>query len=150
MYESVIVLNASMEPLMRVDLKHAIRMLVREVAVVQESEGDRMIGHLPFPKVLRLVKFVKTTWRAARGPSWSRKGLLARDKFKCGYCGAKAETVDHIIATSVGGKSTWLNTVAACGPCNSKKGASSARARGMICKAKVYAPTWWEIGLIGK
>ena len=34
---SVIVLNASYEPLHTVSIQHAIRMLVREVAVVEEA-----------------------------------------------------------------------------------------------------------------
>ena len=149
MYDSVVVLNSTMEPLMRVDLKHAIRMMVREVAVIEESEGDRMIGHLPFPKVLRLVRFVKTAWRHARGPGWSRKGLMTRDGYKCGYCGGKADTVDHIVPTSAGGKSTWLNTVAACGRCNSKKGARTPEQLKISIRNRIYAPTWWELGIVG-
>ena len=38
------------------------------------------------------------------------------------YCSATATTVDHIIPRSKGGGSIWDNLVAACSPCNAKKG----------------------------
>ena len=60
---SVLILNAGYEPLHRVSIQHAIRMLVREVAVVEESLDDKTIGHFPFPLVLRLVRYVKLNWR---------------------------------------------------------------------------------------
>ena len=40
----VVLLNASYEPLGRVSFQHAVRMLFREVALVEEQHGDRMIG----------------------------------------------------------------------------------------------------------
>ena len=42
--EAVLVLNADLGPLHRVSLKHAIRMLFRQVAEVHEAEPDRLIG----------------------------------------------------------------------------------------------------------
>ena len=59
----VLVLNADLGPLHRVSLRHAIRMLLREVAVVHEAEPDRLIGVYPVPRVLRLVSYVVTRWR---------------------------------------------------------------------------------------
>ena len=35
-------------------------------------------------------------------------------------------TVDHVLPRSKGGKNTWENLVAACKPCNQKKGAKTA------------------------
>ena len=40
-------------------------------------------------------------------------------------------TFDHIIPRCKGGRTTWENVVAACGPCNLKKGARDPRAIGM-------------------
>jgi 5-methylcytosine-specific restriction endonuclease McrA len=148
MNTSVMVLNASFEPIQRVDLKHAIRMLVREVAVVEEQEGERMIGHLPFPKVLRLVKYVAMKWRSARAPSWSRKRLMARDKDRCAYCGKHATTVDHVIPISRGGTSSWLNTVAACSPCNNKKGHKTLHESRMKLLVTPFAPSWWDLNIV--
>lgn len=148
MNTSVMVLNASFEPIQRVDLKHAIRMLVREVAVVQEAEGDKMIGHLPVPRVLRLVKYVAMKWRTAKSPSWSRKRLLARDKELCAYCGKHATTVDHVIPVSLGGTSSWLNTVASCSPCNNKKGNRTVAEARMKSRVTPYAPSWWDLNIV--
>lgn len=148
MSASVLVLNTTFEPMQRVDWKHAVRMIMREVAVIEEAEPDKMIGHLPFPKVLRLVKFVKTQWRTARPPTWSRKRLLARDKGLCVYCTKPATTVDHVVPVSRGGKSTWLNTVASCSPCNNKKGNRTATESRMKSKVTPFAPTWWQLGVL--
>ena len=75
----VLVLNADCGPLHRVSLRHAIRMLFREVAVVHEAQPDARIGVFPIPTVVRLVSYVVTRWRHSRGPAWSRAGVLARD-----------------------------------------------------------------------
>jgi hypothetical protein len=45
--EHVLVLNADLGPLHRVSLRHAIRMLCRQVAVVHEAEPDIRIRCLP-------------------------------------------------------------------------------------------------------
>jgi hypothetical protein len=83
---SVIVLNASYEPLHTVSIQHAIRMLVREVAVVEEAHGERTIGPFPVPRVLRLVRYVVTHWRYAAGRmKYSKHGVLRRDRFRCAY-----------------------------------------------------------------
>ena len=120
--EHVLVLNADLGPLHRVSLRHAIRMLYRQVAVVHEAEPDIRLGIWPLPRVVRLVQYVVTRWRYTGGPSWSRPGVMARDGHRCGYCGTVATTVDHILPRARGGKNTWLNTVAACGGCNQRKG----------------------------
>src|SRR5690348_7851444 len=112
---AVLVLNADLGPLHRVSLRHAIRMLFRQVAVVHEAEPDRLIGVYPVPRAVRLVAYVVTRWRHSHGPSWSRAGVLARDGHTCAYCGRPATTVDHLLPRSRGGRNTWKNTVAACG-----------------------------------
>ena len=67
----VLVLNTDNTALHTVTLKHAIRMLVREVAVVEQAHEDRRIGPYPWPLVLRLIRYVKTTFLYARNPLWS-------------------------------------------------------------------------------
>jgi hypothetical protein len=49
---AVLVLNADLGPLHRVGLRHAIRMLVRQVAVVHEADPGRIIGPWLAPRVL--------------------------------------------------------------------------------------------------
>ena len=143
--DAVLVLNADFGPLHRVSLRHAIRMLFREVAVVHEAEPDRVIGVFPMPTVVRLVNYVVTRWRYTSGPSWSRRGLMARDKRRCGYCGNHATTVDHVVPRSRGGKDTWLNTVAACANCNHRKGNRTPAEAHMPLRVKPHVPAWSAI-----
>jgi 5-methylcytosine-specific restriction endonuclease McrA len=138
----VLVLNADLGPLGRVTLRHAVRMLFREVAEVHEAHPDRLIGIYPVPRVVRLVRYVVTKWRYTSGPTWSRPGVLNRDGRRCGYCTGPATTVDHILPRSRGGKNTWKNTVAACDGCNQRKAACTPREAGMVLQVKPYAPTW--------
>jgi 5-methylcytosine-specific restriction endonuclease McrA len=140
----VLVLNAGYEPLHRVSFKHAIRMLAREVAVVEEAVEGRNFGHYPFPKVLRLVKYVFLRWRSHM-PGWSRKRVLLRDNHECAYCGKKANTIDHIIPTSRGGTSDWLNTVAACVKCNNKKADRLLKQTGLSLRRDPFIPNWADV-----
>jgi 5-methylcytosine-specific restriction endonuclease McrA len=117
-------------------------MLLRQVAEVHEAEPDRLIGIYPVPRVVRLLRYVVTKWRYSNGPAWSRSGVMARDEGRCGYCGGHATTVDHILPRSRGGKNTWKNTVAACGPCNQRKGDQTPAEARMPLRATPQAPSW--------
>ncbi|NUR27233.1 MAG: HNH endonuclease [Catenulispora sp.] len=141
----VLVLNADLGPLHRVSLRHAIRMLLRQVAVVHEADPERAIGAYPKPTVVRLVHYVVTRWRHSRGPAWSRAGVYARDGHRCAYCGRPAYTIDHIVPRSRGGLNSWLNTVAACGPCNQRKADRTPAEAGMVLRITPSAPTWYSV-----
>lgn len=141
---SVLVLNAGYEPLHKVSLRHAVRMLARNVAVVEESVDGRTIGPWPLPRVLRLVRYVAMRWRH-RTPSWSRTRLLQRDGGVCAYCGGPARTVDHVVPVCRGGMSDWLNTVAACWKCNNRKGSRTLGESGMSLRVEPFVPAWWHV-----
>jgi 5-methylcytosine-specific restriction endonuclease McrA len=125
----VLVLNASYEPLQRVSLRHAIRMLVRQVAVVEEAHAEQMFGDFPRPTVLRLVRYVVMKW-VHRRPMCTKTAIKARDG-ACAYCGGHAETVDHVVPRSRGGLLTWENAVAACVRCNHRKADRTPAEAGM-------------------
>lgn len=137
---AVLVLNASYEPLQRVSVKHALTMLHRQVAVVEEVHASgRGIGLIP--RVVRLVKYVTMAWIYRRDPSCTKAGVRARDG-RCGYCTTgRAETVDHIIPASRGGGLTWTNTVAACKRCNNRKADRTPEEARMPLLIKPYVPT---------
>jgi 5-methylcytosine-specific restriction endonuclease McrA len=141
----VVVLNTDNTALHTVSVQHAIRMLVREVAIVEEAHEDRRIGPYPWPLVLRLVRYVKTAFRYARTPAWSKRGVLRRDRHTCGYCGDTAHTVDHLLPQSRGGRNTWLNTVAACTRCNHRKANRTPGEAGMVLRTKPAVPSWKDI-----
>ncbi len=141
---SVLVLNAGYEPLHRVSVRHAIRMIVREVAVIEEAVENQTIGDFPFPKVLRLVRYVKLHWRKAK-PRWSKRRLFERDGYRCAYCAGAATTVDHVDPRDNGGETTWLNTVASCFSCNNRKGNRTPKQAGMKLLVTPYEPAWSQI-----
>ena len=137
----VIVLNTDNTTLHTVSVQHAIRMLVREVAIVEEAQEGRKIGPYPWPIVLRLIRYVKTTFLYAQSPAWSKRGVLRRDHHRCAYCKGKAETVDHLLPQSRGGRNTWLNTVAACAGCNHRKANRTPAEAGMRLAVTPYEPS---------
>ncbi|MBB2948995.1 5-methylcytosine-specific restriction endonuclease McrA [Actinoplanes lutulentus] len=139
----VLVLNADEMPLQRVSLRHAIRMLVRQVAEVAEAQPDKLIGVYPMPTAVRLVRYVVTRWRHARtGPAWSKQGVLKRDNRRCAYCAGRADTVDHILPVSRAGRNTWANTVAACSPCNQRKADRTPDEARMRLLVQPATPAW--------
>jgi HNH endonuclease len=137
----VVVLNASYEQLHVVSLKHAIRMLVRKVAVVEEADGT--FGPFPRPLVLRLVRYVRMTFRYARGvAAYSRNGVIRRDKGRCAYCGGRgADTMDHVLPRSRGGATDWMNAVAAHRDCNRAKGGRTPDEAGMPLLWRPWKPS---------
>src|SRR4051794_39163016 len=117
----VIVLNTDNTALHTVSVKHAIKMLVREVAVVEESRVGASIGPYPWPVVLRLIRYVKTTFLYAASPAWSKRGVLRRDAHRCAYCGGGADTLDHPLPPSPGGPHTPPDTGPGRPPCKNGK-----------------------------
>lgn len=119
----VVVLNASYEVLGLVPLHRAINFLVAERVDVVVADETRLFNQeIPLPLVVVFKDYIKVPIGGTRNlAKWSRALLLQRDNYKCGYCGKKATTADHILPKCRGGENTWLNTVAACFPCNNKK-----------------------------
>ncbi len=118
----VLVLNATYQPLNVVSIKRAVVLLLKEKAEVLEQDGGSLRSEkliMPIPAVIRLSYFVKIPRQ--EGVPLTRRTVFARDGHICQYCGARAESIDHIIPRSRGGTHTWENVVAACRRCNSRK-----------------------------
>lgn len=148
MNEQVVVLNASYEPHQQVSMKHALKMLCRGVAVVEEAIEGRMAGPYPVPKILRLIRYVyvKALQGVGRGrPRYSRNGVLRRDNYSCAYCGKHATTIDHVVPKSKGGESSWTNVVASCRKCNEKKADKSLEQSGVSLLYEPYTPTFFQM-----
>lgn len=141
----VVVLNTDNTALHTVSVNHAIKMLVREVAIVEEARDGHTIGPYPWPIVLRLIRYVKTTFLYATSPTWSKQGVLRRDQHRCAYCGHKADTVDHLMPQSRGGQNTWLNTIAACTRCNNLKADRTPSEAAMALRWKPSVPGWRDV-----
>jgi 5-methylcytosine-specific restriction endonuclease McrA len=87
---------------------------------------------VPIPSVLKLHEWAKIPMRSK--VAISRRNLLARDLHTCAYCGGPAPyagsqdrrgTIDHVYPRALGGRHVWENIVAACGPCNFRKGSKT-------------------------
>jgi 5-methylcytosine-specific restriction endonuclease McrA len=66
-----------------------------------------------------------TTTERGYGAAWAALSwaVRERDGHVCHYCGGPATVTDHVIPKALGGTDHPTNLVAACGPCNSRKGA---------------------------
>lgn len=120
----VLLLNSTYEPLTALPMRRAIIMVMCGKADVVHDDPLGPVIHsatrtIVVPSVIRLRTFVRVPYRA-RIPM-TRAALMHRDRFRCAYCGGKADTVDHVIPRSRGGAHSWENCVAACSGCNHRK-----------------------------
>jgi 5-methylcytosine-specific restriction endonuclease McrA len=150
---SVLVLNATYEPLHVVSVRRAVVLLLAEKAqLVEAAEASLRSERLtvPMPLVIRLVAYVRIP-RRWRLPV-SRRGVLARDSYTCQYCGTqpgKAQlTVDHVLPRSQGGDKSWDNLVAACAPCNRRKGGRRPEEANMRLISQPAAPRYIVLAFV--
>jgi 5-methylcytosine-specific restriction endonuclease McrA len=117
-----LLLNASLEPLCVVTMHRAVLLVLTGKATVLEAD-ERLLhserAALPAPLVLCLTRYVHVPMRRAVPPT--RRTVLLRDGHRCAYCGGPADTVDHVLPRSRGGRHEWTNVVAACSRCNNRK-----------------------------
>lgn len=115
------------------------------------SEYDQVV-HSPstslrIPSVVVLKDYVTPQKRVA----FTRFNLFLRDEFCCQYCGAKGDlTFDHVVPRAAGGVTSWQNVVAACSPCNLKKGSKSLPKTGMQLRKPPRQPGAEELRNAGR
>jgi hypothetical protein len=93
------------------------------------------------PKVIKLTKYNKVKNKKVK---FSRHAIHKRDNGLCQYCGRKAGidwTIDHVLARSKGGLTTWTNIVLCCHKCNVRKGDRSLVQCGMYLMKEPEVPT---------
>ena len=120
----VLVLNQSYEPLMVINAKRAIVLIIKEKVKMLEkySESIRSVQNsFDVPSVIRLNFYVHLKYKDI---VLNRRNILKRDDYRCQYCAKQATplTLDHIVPKNKGGKDSWENLVAACSKCNTRKG----------------------------
>ena len=107
--------------------------IVAEYDHVARSQRDE----IRIPSVVVLKDFIQPQKRVA----FTRFNLFLRDEFCCQYCGGKGDlTFDHVVPRARGGVTSWENVVAACSPCNLRKGARSLRECGLQLNRKPRQP----------
>ena len=124
MLEPVLVLNANFEPIHVCSTRRAIGLIVNgKASLVLNGRGEikTVSTSYPRPSIIRLEKMIKRPRPTVR---LTKREVLRRDDFTCQYCGQRVTilTVDHVVPRHMGGKHTWENLVAACPPCNHRKG----------------------------
>ncbi len=154
-HHPALVLNADYRPLSYYPLslwpwQEAVKAAwLDRVDIVAEYDE---VAHSPsisirIPSVVVLKDYVKPRKRVA----FTRFNLFLRDEFRCQYCGSKGDlTFDHVVPRAAGGRTSWENVVAACAPCNLRKGSKSLRRAGMNLRKPPRQPAAGELRNMGR
>jgi 5-methylcytosine-specific restriction endonuclease McrA len=159
-----LVLNRSWHPVGVTPVARALVMLWNDVARVVEPEEYSLCSwedwarrpvpegapcirasrvRLRVPEVLCVVRYDRLPGQAV---TFSRRNVAKRDHHTCQYCGTQpgwgAITVDHVLPRAQGGTSSWTNCVAACVPCNARKGDRTPDQAGMRLRKRPIRPDW--------
>jgi hypothetical protein len=127
---SVLLLNASLQPLNVISHRRLVVLLTKErVAFMDEAAehaAAQALAGRRLPEGVVIVRLLRTIHVPRRLLRPNRRNLLLRDDHTCQYCGyvgTSAElTVDHVIPVSRGGAADrWENVVIACKKCNWRK-----------------------------
>jgi 5-methylcytosine-specific restriction endonuclease McrA len=150
-----LVLNADYRPLSYYPLslwpwQEAIKAVFLDRVTIL-AEYDEVVRSqreaIRIPSVVVLKDYVHPQKRVA----FTRFNLFLRDEFCCQYCGAKGDlTFDHVLPRSKGGITSWENVVAACSPCNLRKGNKSLRASGLSLRRPPHRPDAEDMRNIGR
>jgi 5-methylcytosine-specific restriction endonuclease McrA len=150
-----LVLNADFRPLSYYPLslwpwQEAVKaaFLDRVIIAAEYEEVVRSPSmQIRIPSVVVLKDYVKPQKQVA----FTRFNLFLRDEFRCQYCGSKGElTFDHVVPRARGGVTSWENVVAACAPCNLKKGARSLAQAGLSLRRPPRQPGAEELRNVGR
>lgn len=145
-----LVLNADYTPLSYYPLslwpwQTAIKAVFLERVDIVASYGREVHSPtwtMPIPSVIALRQYVKPS----EFPAFTRFNVFLRDRFSCQYCGCPDNlTFDHVLPRRLGGQSSWENIVAACSPCNLKKGGRTPKQAGMPLLVAPIRPTCWQL-----
>ena len=99
------------------------------------------------PSVVVLREYVKPRKRVA----FTRFNLFLRDEFACQYCGSRHDlTFDHVVPRKLGGVTSWDNVVAACAPCNLRKGSKTLRDSGLRLRQQPRRPGAEQLRNLGR
>jgi 5-methylcytosine-specific restriction endonuclease McrA len=143
MNRPVLVLNSSFEPLRFAPARDAIKLLAKDVAIVQiEHENCEIRLGMKLPSVVRLRDFRKVPYILSKP---NARNIFLRDGYQCQYCGdhlhARDLTLDHVLPKVQGGRDAWENLVACCRACNNRKGGRTPDQAGMTLLRKPRAST---------
>ena len=136
----------SILPLSIINWQHAIKLMFLDRITVLEEYEQYVARSTNLTINYPAVAVTKNYFNNKRNVRFSRQNLYLRDLYQCQYCGdtfdQKELTLDHMIPRASGGKTTWENTVTACGPCNADKADKTHTHKPRI---KPYKPEFYEL-----
>ena len=131
MSKTTLVLNTdgipvSMLPLSVIPWQESIKYMCLDKAHVLEWYDNWIVHSVNWSTQVPAVIMLKEYMKKKTTVRFSKQNVFLRDGFRCVYCGVdvskKTATLDHVLPVSMGGKTTFENTVTACITCNSNKG----------------------------
>ena len=145
-----LVLNADGQPISllppsTINWKEAVTYIWLDKVHVLEWYDDWIVSSPTWETRVPAVIMLKEMMKRRRTPRFSKTNLYLRDLNTCQYCNTQFPrtqlTLDHVIPLSKGGKTSWTNIVAACGPCNGRKGNKAH----MKPIKTPYAPDYYDL-----
>jgi 5-methylcytosine-specific restriction endonuclease McrA len=141
--EPVLLLNGNFEPLHVCNTKRALALVWSGKAeIILNGRGTIRSASAEFdmPSVIRLGYMVR---RPRLQVNLTKREILRRDDYTCQYCGRKLAmlTVDHVVPRRLGGEHSWTNVVAACHPCNRRKGGKTPEKANMMLRRPPFEPS---------
>ena len=119
--------------------------MVLDKANVIEWHENWIVRSVNWQTLVPSIIMLKTFMKPKQIVRFSKSNVFLRDNYICQYCGKmqpkKNCTLDHVMPVSQGGRTTFDNTVTACGPCNAAKGNFT----GVKPKVKPYKPSYFEL-----
>jgi len=135
----------SFVPLSTIGWQEAIRYLVLDKAEVLAWYDNWIVRSARWETQVPAVLMLHEYQKPKATVRFSRANVYLRDLYVCQYCEKKLVpkdcTLDHILPTSHGGKTTWENTVTACSPCNANKGNNKK----IVPKHRPHKPDYYEL-----
>jgi len=168
MSTAVLLLNVDRTPIKVIAWQRAVRLVLDDKVEVVVGYAHRVVRSmalvLAFPAVVALKRYARVRAKV----KFSREHVLARDGYRCAYCGARPRThgrpdlasltIDHIVPRSraIDGRVTvawsgepvhvtsWLNVVTACYECNTHKAARTPDEARMPLLYRPTRPGPWD------
>lgn len=138
-----LVLDMGYQPINTVPFTRALTYIVKGKVDVLENYERSIHPSWQMPAVVRLTHWISAHKHRIK---FSRQNVIARDRWKCQYCGLRKPsselTFDHVVPKSRGGRTEWDNIVMACVECNAAKADRTPREAGMRLRSKPVRPTW--------
>jgi hypothetical protein len=144
--KKALLLNQSYQELNFVTFRQVVRYIANEkVNVLSYWPETFKTGEneMNYPAIIVLKYPVKQYFNESK---YHKSRVFYRDNNTCQYCFKKLSknklTIDHVIPRHLGGKTTWLNCVTCCNPCNNYKGNLTLEAAGMRLLNEPYVPRY--------